>query len=289
MTAHLCFIDLTKAYDSVDRDGLITILNNYKVLCHLIDIIKEMYTDTWCQVKIAEGSSEEFKVESGVRQGCVLSPLLFNCFMDKILRETLEATPGGWSIEYTTTEGLFLTYREKTPTTTDIQNVQYADDLTLVVESGEELQFMVDTLDRACMWWGMTINGTKTKTMSIGAETDDDQPAITLRQNMLEAVEAFSYLESEVGWTARVDGDVRTRLEKAATVYQMWRRKVFRSRSVSKKTKIHVFRVMVMSVLLYGAETWACSHTARPQKITCLSDEVSAGHCWSDLVGQERK
>ena len=274
-TAHLCF---TKAYDSVDRDALITILKNYKVPCHLIDIIKEMYTDTWCQVKIAEGSSEEFKVESGVRQGCVLSPLLFNCFGDKILRETLETTPGGWSIEYTTTEGLFLTYREKTPTTTNIRNVQYAHDLTMVPESGEELQFMVDTLDRACMWWGMTINGTKTKTMSIGEETDDDQPAITLRGNMLEAVETFSYLGSEVGRTARVDGDVRARLEKAATVYQMWRRKVFRSSSVSKKTKIHVFQVMVMSVLLYGAETWVVTQQDLRRlhafQMKCLRDIV---------------
>ena len=70
--------------------------------------------------------------------------------MDKVLRETLETTSGGWSIEYSTTDGLFLTYRDKTTATCDIQNVQYADDLTLVAESGEELQFMVDTLDKAC-------------------------------------------------------------------------------------------------------------------------------------------
>ena len=60
-----------------------------------------------------------------------------------------------------------------------------------------------------------------------------------------------------MGQTARVDREVSTHLEKAATVYQMWRRKVFISRSVCKKTKVHAFGVMVMSVLLYIAETWA--------------------------------
>ena len=114
---HLCFVDLTKAYDSVDRTALIAILKNYKVPHHLTDIIQEMYTDTWCRVRTAEGTSEEFQVVCGVRQGCVLSPLLFNCVMDKVLRETLETTPGGWSIEYTTTDGLFLTNRDKTTAT----------------------------------------------------------------------------------------------------------------------------------------------------------------------------
>lgn len=148
--AHLCFVDLTKTSDSVHCNALIAILKSYRVPCHLIDIIKEMYPDTWC----------------------ILSSLLFNCFMDKILRETLEATPGGWSIEYATTEELFLTYREKTPTTTDIQNAQYVDDLTLVAESREDMQVMVDTMDRVCTRWGMSINGTKTKTMVARAETD---------------------------------------------------------------------------------------------------------------------
>ena len=106
---------------------------------YLVDIISAMYTNTWCQVRITEGASEEFKVVSGVRQGCVLSPLHFNCFMDRVLREALRMTLGGWRIEYTTTKGLFLSYREKTPCTTDIQNIQYADDLTLVAESASEL------------------------------------------------------------------------------------------------------------------------------------------------------
>ena len=47
------------------------------------------------------------------------------------------------------------------------------------------------------------------------------------------------------------------RLEKAGRVYQMRRRKLFQSRNISVATKMSVFRTLVMSVLLYGAETWA--------------------------------
>ena len=115
-------------------------------------------------------------------------------------------TPGGWRIEYTTTEGLFLSYREKTPCTADIQNIQYADDLTLVAESASELQAMVSTLDRACTRWGMTINATKTKTMTVGKE-EENEVTIALRGNPLEAVESFSYLGSEVGENAKAGGE----------------------------------------------------------------------------------
>ena len=51
--------------------------------------------------------------------------------------------------------------------------------------------------------------------------------------------------------------DVMIRIEKGAIVLQMWRRTVFRSQSHSRRTKVQVFQAMVMSVLLYGAETWS--------------------------------
>ena len=139
----------------------------------------------------------------------------------------------------TTTEGLFLTYREKTPCTTDIQNLQYADDFTLVAEFASELQAMVNALNRACTQWDMTINAAK-KTMTVNKE-DEDQPRITLKGSSLEAMESFSYLGSQVGRSGKVDDDGETRLKKASRVYQKWRKEVFQSRSVNKKTKLHVF------------------------------------------------
>ena len=104
-TVHLGFVDLTKAYDSVDPSALLAILRHYRVPQQLIDIIKELYTRTWCCVRTVEGTSEDFEVKNGVRQGCVLSLCLH--------------------VEYTTSGGLFLSYRNKTPMTTCIQNTQY--------------------------------------------------------------------------------------------------------------------------------------------------------------------
>ena len=95
----------------------------------------------------------------------------------------------------------------------------------------------------------------------------------------LEEVDSFSYLGSTLGQTARVDKEVAIRLEKAGTVYQMWRRKVFGSRNLGKATKLHAFQSLVVSVLLYGAETWPVNQ----QNITRL--KIFQMRCLRDIIG----
>ena len=270
----MCFVDLTKAYDSVDRSALMAVLKSYGVPWQLVDIIQGLYSGTWCQVRTTDGMSEAFEVRSGVRQGCVLSPLLFNGFMDRILREMTETLGGGLHIDYAIGGGLFLSYRDKTSASSCVQDLLYADDVTLIAETRRELQHMITTLDKACDRWGMRINGEKTKILTVG--TTEDQSPLRLRGQMLEEVESFSYLGSEVGQTTKVEREVTVRLKKAGTVYQMWRWKVFRSRNLSKTTKLRAFRTLVMSILLYGAETWpATQQDIRKLKtfhMRCLRD-----------------
>ena len=253
---HLCFIDLTRAYDSVNRNAMVAILRSFGVSQQLVEIIEDLYAGTWCHVRTADGTSQEFEVKTGVRQGCILSPMLFNCFMDRILKEVAETLGGGLQVEYTIAGGLFLTYRDRTEASALIQDILYADDLTLAAESRSELQHMLDVLDRACRRWGMIINVGKTKVLTAGDHLEADQTPITLQNHVLEDVKSFSYLGSEVEQTGKVEKEVTTRIQKAGTVYQMWRRKVFRNRTLSRDTKMRVFRTLVMSVLLYGAETW---------------------------------
>ena len=106
----------------------------------------------------------------------------------------------------------------------------------------------------------MHISVSKTKILAVEGQGKNqqarDQPTITLQSEALEEVESFSYLGSEVGQSATVEKEVALRLEKTAKVYQMWRRKVFMSRSLGKATTLQAFRKIVMSVLLYGAVIW---------------------------------
>ena len=59
----------------------------------------EVRTGTKCCARTTEGTSEAFEVKTGVRQGCILSPLLFNCFLDRIVKDVLAVLGGGFHVE----------------------------------------------------------------------------------------------------------------------------------------------------------------------------------------------
>ena len=175
-TVYLCFVDLIKAYDSVNRAAMIAVLRSYGVPNQLVNLVGELYTGTKCCVRTMEGTSEAFEVTTGVRQGCILSPRLFNCFLDQIMKEVAPVLRGGLHAEYSTASGLFLSYRDKTPTSAHIQDAMYADDMALIAESRSELQHMLIVLDEVCERWGMRISVEKTKILAVGEQYDPEHP-----------------------------------------------------------------------------------------------------------------
>ena len=77
----MCFIDLTKAYDSVDRTLLWTVLARFGVAPRMLAVIRQFYDGMRACVRLDDGEcSDMFDVEQGLRQGCALAPLLFNIF-----------------------------------------------------------------------------------------------------------------------------------------------------------------------------------------------------------------
>ena len=91
---------------------MVAILRLYGVPQQLVEIIEDLYVETWCHVRTTERTSQDFEVKTGVRQGCVLSPILFNCAMDRILKQVAGTLGKGLQVEYTTAGGLFLTYHD---------------------------------------------------------------------------------------------------------------------------------------------------------------------------------
>ena len=76
-----CFVDFSKAFDSVPRDILLDKLRKHGINGNIFDIIQTIYLEDTVSIKIDNQHSASFKTNMGVRQGCVLSPTLFNLFL----------------------------------------------------------------------------------------------------------------------------------------------------------------------------------------------------------------
>lgn len=91
----MCFINYNKAFDFVNWNRLLEVLNQMGVPDHLINLIKNIYLESTTVVKIEDIMSRDFHPQRGVRQGCVLSPTLFNMYGEAIMRNSLDEWESG--------------------------------------------------------------------------------------------------------------------------------------------------------------------------------------------------
>ena len=80
---YVVFMDLEKVYDRVNMEALWQVLRMYNVGGKMLSGIKSMYVDSLACVRV-KGCENEIMIDSGVRQGCIMSPWLFNIFMDAV-------------------------------------------------------------------------------------------------------------------------------------------------------------------------------------------------------------
>jgi hypothetical protein len=89
-TIHQLFIDFKKAYDSVRREVLYTILIEFRIRMKLVRLIKMCLNETYSNVRIGKHLSESFPIQNGLKQGDALSPLLFNSALEYAMRKVQE-------------------------------------------------------------------------------------------------------------------------------------------------------------------------------------------------------
>ena len=162
------FVDFKQAFDSLDRETLWAMLKAYGVHPKLVALIQDLYQGTTARVRANGFLSDTVPFHSGVRQGCPLSPTLFNVYMDFVarilLRRCQERGIPGFQIAYNIPgEGV----RPAAGGVRDLAMLLYADDLVLLAPSLEALTAALDVLEEVAAEWGLTINHDKTEVMII--------------------------------------------------------------------------------------------------------------------------
>ena len=149
------FIDYAKAFDCVDHNKLWTILQEMGIPDHLTCLLRNLYAGQEATVRTGHGSIDWFQIRKGVCQGCILSPCLFSLYAEYIMRNAgLEETQAGIKIAGR-----------------NINNLQYADDTTLMAESAEELKSLLMKVKEESEKVGFKLKIQKMKIMASGPIT----------------------------------------------------------------------------------------------------------------------
>jgi len=103
------FNDVRKAFDSIHQPALWKILQQYGFPTKIVTVIQKLYEESSSAVRVNGDTSSWFQVETGVRHGCILSPLLFAIAIDWVLRRTMDNSTGG--ITWTGTSHCVVRFR----------------------------------------------------------------------------------------------------------------------------------------------------------------------------------
>ena len=231
---YMCFIDYSKAFDCVDHSKLWNGLRTMGIPEHLILLIKNVYMEQEATVRTVYGDTEGFKIGKGVRQGCILSPYLFNMYSECIMRKAgLEEEEAGIKIG-----GL------------KINNLRYADDTTLMAESEQHLKSLLRKVKEESLRSGLKLNISKTKIMTNGKCN-----SFEIDGNKIEIIENFIFLGSKINKDGTCEEDVRRRIMLGRTA-MMDLSKIMKDRDITRRTKIRIIKAMVFPVATYGCESW---------------------------------
>ena len=204
--------------------------------------------------------SESFPISNSVKQGCVLAPSLFSIFFSTMLRRAKEHILDGVYIRFRSDGSLFnLRQLLSHPKTMEqlIMEPLFADDCALLAHTEVALQRLVDHFSEASKAFGLTISLKKTEVLFQPAPLQNyTPPHITIDGTTLNSVEHFTYLGSVMSNDATIDKGLNNQLSKASSSFGRLYKRVWNSHSLRLTTKIKVYRAVVISTLIYGAETW---------------------------------
>ena len=237
-----CFVDFRKAYDSVWRRGLLVKLLRNNIRGKFYRMLEEMYKWSAAKCDLNNCLSESIQCNVGVKQGDVLSPTLFNLFVNDLPDE--------------------LTGVRNSLDTPNLSNkpvhcLLYADDLVILSLSKKDLQEKLNQLYRYCKTWKLDINTSKTKIMIFNKKYLSSEP-FHVGDTIIEQVRQYKYLGLIItdSFDLRTTvSNIRDRARKA--LFNLY--KLNQQCEIMPRTLLNLFEKIIEPVLLYGCEIWGSS------------------------------
>lgn len=227
----IAFIDLEKAFDRINRNNLWNVMreDHYGISPKLVRVSKSIYKHCINKVKSGDVESRWFEVKTGVRQGGVMSPLLFIIYMDKCLREicTNEANE---------------------------ETFAYADDAAIVTDTPEALQVAVNRWTRGLTENGMKISSEKTEVMNVGRNKEEVN--VFIGEKKLKQVNNFKYLGVTINEENLQEVEINNRIGKYNANLNMLY-PILKDKNVPTKSKTIIYNAILKPILTYGSESWA--------------------------------
>nr|VZI42017.1 unnamed protein product [Spirometra erinaceieuropaei] len=228
MRTHLysTFVDLTKAFDTVNREGLWKIMQKFGCPERFTQMVRQLHDGIMARVTDNGAVSYAFARTNGVKQGCVLAPTLFSLMFSAMLMDAYRGERPEIRIAYET-DGHLLNHRrmnfQSRVSTTTVHELLFADDYALNATSEEEMQRSMDLFAAACENFGLVINTQKTVVMHQpppnSATAPNAPPQINVNGTQLQVVENFPYLGSTLSRSTKIDDEVADRISKASQAF----------------------------------------------------------------------
>ena len=235
-----CFVDFKKAFDSIPRRILFQKLLNYGINGKFYDCLVNIYSNDIACIKVDNYLTPSFIANQGVKQGCILSPTLFNIFLADFqpLIETDACDPVQINVR------------------TNLGCLIWADDILLLSKSKEGLQNMLSVLNTYSKNNGMSLNIKKTKIMVFNKAGRHMRQNFYFGKDRLDTTRQYKYLGFLVTPSGEINSGLKDLKDRALRAFSKLKKKMGISFRNKPSITMKIFRSIVEPILLYASDWW---------------------------------
>jgi hypothetical protein len=244
------FVDLSKAYDIVPQEALFAKMEQLGIRGRMLGFVRCVYSVSDLCVRLPMGASPTIRLKRGLRQGCPMSPILFDVFINDMYGPPGEVR-----------EGLGVRVPGVPEEEGRVTGLLFADDLVALASSRRGIQRQANLVSRWCAKWEMKVGIKKCGVMCVepGGEERGQarlrRRAIYISEEAVPVVEEYTYL----GLVFRRDLDLGVMVEgRLAKAQKAWgtMRPFLSTASVPLAARVQVLRSVILASLMYGGEVW---------------------------------